>query len=71
MHLSNTDLIFIGSMLFVAGVLTRQYEQSLEQIIENQQAVLYDVATDNMALRFHIHNTEVEANGNRSTTSDS
>ncbi len=55
----NQDLlVLMGIAFFCAGLLIREQQK----IITDQQNILYDVACDNMALRFHIHNKEVDEN---------
>jgi len=46
-------LISLGLALVVCGLL---------QELRKKETLLTEVARDNMALRFHIHETEVEKN---------
>lgn len=56
MPLHNRQLIAIGAMLFAAGMVIR----ALENVVDQQQELLRIVATDNMKLRFYIHQAEVD-----------
>lgn len=50
--------LVLGSIFVSVGLLLWYQNET----IEKQQAILYDVACDNMALRFFIHKKEVEEN---------
>ncbi len=48
----------IGLSMLLAGMVIHE----MQHIIAVQAKMLHNVACDKMALRFHIHNTEVENN---------
>jgi len=54
-----------GLILLSFGLVVMLHEsiqRDMQSVIDTQAELLHDAACDNMALRFYIHNKEVEEN---------